>query len=130
MEGIYWPTNSGGTHYQVGESYNDAGRTGLFCQNCHNVNGAGAPHTQRNEMNGLKCVNCHVAIPHGSPQSRLIAYKSYPEPYNYGGNQALMTGFLKSSGWSRDSAYAAGNGQCTSKHDADNGVGSFESNDY
>lgn len=129
-EGTEWPTRTNGTHFLVGTSHSDASRTGVFCQNCHNVSSAGAPHTTKNEMNGLKCVNCHVAIPHGSPQSRLIAYKNFPEPYNYQGNQALLTGFLKSGGWSRDSAFAKSNGQCTSKHDADNGENSFESNDF
>lgn len=106
----YWPTNSGGSHYVVGENKNNW--SGVFCDNCHNINvdrsgGKGAPHRAREEMDGLYCVNCHVAIPHGSPLSRLQVYDSFPEPYNYEGNRAALKGFSKANSYGDQHAYAA-----------------------
>lgn len=135
----YWPTNASGTHYRVGQSYGGSDWNGLFCKNCHNIkNGDGnSPHNQRNEMNGLYCVRCHSAVPHGSAMSRLLVYKNWPAPYNYGGNMAKLTGFRERNGYGRDDAFAgswnppeAGGDTCDDKHDADSGMGIYENSPY
>jgi hypothetical protein len=68
---------------------------GLFCKNCHEPS---TPHTYwRNNMSGggYTCVTCHVVIPHGSPVSRLIGYRTFKAPYNFGGNSLQLEGWAK-----------------------------------
>jgi len=95
----YWPKKPSGSLY----TQNDIPATGgviadLFCTNCHDVS---VPH--RTEWNstmagrGYSCVTCHVAIPHGSPVSRLIGYSNFPSPYNYNGNSLKVTAFKKNA---------------------------------
>ena len=43
------------------------------------------------------CIYCHIAVPHGSPVSRLIGYSNFPQPYNYNGNSLKLTGFVKNN---------------------------------
>lgn len=99
----------------------------LFCKNCHDPN---YPHTQwRNNMagRGFTCVTCHVTIPHGSPVSRLIGYKTFPEPYNYGGNSLLLDGWAKqvydtANTGVRTNAYGSTCGGSMGCHGSDNGA--------
>ncbi len=85
----YWPLKPDGTYYTVwGDiqfNTNDA-NDGLFCRNCHNIyvdNPNASSH--RHTFGGMSgpCVNCHIAVPHGSPISNLLGYRTFPEPYNY-----------------------------------------------
>lgn len=80
--GNYWPYKPNGNYWTIGDTVND--QPDLFCQNCH--------HTENVDVHKLKaarglttyeCVKCHVGVPHGSPVSRLMAYKSMPHPYNF-----------------------------------------------
>lgn len=91
----YWPTKPDGVTLYTMDDIGNAGDTGLFCKNCHDPS---YPHTQWS-MNmsgkGYTCVTCHMAIPHGSPVSRLIGYNTFPAPYNYGGNSLQMIGWKK-----------------------------------
>ncbi len=114
-ENKYWPTKPDGTLYTVGDIFN-GGDAGLFCKNCHdlttanvhqfkgNGGGGGRGGGGRGNFSNITCVECHVAVPHGSPVSRLIGYDSFPEPYNYQGNSLKLNGYLKSSGMSRFNA--------------------------
>lgn len=85
----YWPLKPDGTYYTVfGDvkfTTNDV-NDGLFCRNCHNifVDNPGAS-SHRHNFGGMSgpCVNCHIAVPHGSPVSNLLGYRTFPEPYNY-----------------------------------------------
>ncbi len=114
LKGQYkdWPENSAtGQPWHIGDvldanGYNLAVTGEIFCLNCHNIeavagndaiNGA---HRIKSTMESLitpgtyvKCINCHVAVPHGSPVSRLIGYYNFPEPYNYNGNSLMLTGY-------------------------------------
>lgn len=135
-----WPTNSSGNHYQVGEASGKRNWSGVFCENCHNLASANFPHITKEEMDGLYCVRCHIAIPHGSPLSRLQAYVTFPEPYNYQGNMVKLNGFVKqapgsynrdhaSAGtWSPSGTETTGTGNCGDKHD-ENAAGA-ESSPY
>lgn len=67
----------------------------LFCMNCHDILHPHDKWRQNMAGRGYSCVQCHVAIPHGSPVSRLIGYKNWPAPYNYGGNSLAMEGWKK-----------------------------------
>jgi hypothetical protein len=90
----YWPAKSTGVLYTMDDIQNGTD-DGVICKNCHDIL---IPHDKwRTQMSGggYACVECHVAIPHGSPVSRLIGYKTWPEPYNYGGNMLRMTGWKK-----------------------------------
>ncbi len=114
LKGQYkdWPENSAtGQPWHIGDAL-DAGGYNLpvpgeiFCLNCHTIervagndaiNGA---HRIKSTMESMitpgtyvKCINCHVAVPHGSPVSRLIGYYNFPEPYNYNGNSLMLTGY-------------------------------------
>jgi len=93
--GTYWPVAPGGALWNI-----DAAMTAnpdLFCQNCHatqdvpihQFKSSGAGFTN------VVCVNCHVAVPHGSPLSRLMGYSNFPEPYNYGGNSLKLTQYKR-----------------------------------
>ncbi|WP_457639104.1 cytochrome c3 family protein [Persephonella sp.] len=84
-----WPLKPDGTPYTVGDIYN-GGDTGLFCKNCHDLTQAAVHEFKGNRSRpprfpNIACVECHVAVPHGSPVSRLIGYTVMPEPYNYNG---------------------------------------------
>lgn len=122
-ENQYWPTKPDGiTLYTMDDLGQDGtvdpalDDTGLFCKNCHDPE---RPHTDWwNKMagKGYQCVECHVAIPHGSPVSRLFGYSSFPAPYNYGGISLKTTlGYRKNAFTIVDSAdisstHAGGNG--------------------
>ena len=86
----YWPTKPDGTLFSLSDIQSDGSVPDLFCANCHNLN---YPHKQWGGMMAgvdAACVECHVAIPHGSPVSRLIGYTNFPEPYNYNYNGTKM----------------------------------------
>ncbi|GAB4388403.1 MAG: hypothetical protein Kow0025_07460 [Thermodesulfovibrionales bacterium] len=98
--GRYWPTKSDGTLWRLNTA--DAGDPNLFCNNCHEIYGAGGwknnVHSKGDHhKESIACVGCHVAVPHGSKRSRLIGYGSDPAPYNHNGNSLLITGFRKAS---------------------------------
>ncbi|WP_457625721.1 cytochrome c3 family protein [Persephonella sp.] len=110
-----WPADENGRLYKVGDIFgtsSDGGTTdGLFCVNCHNLENAEVHQFKGNGgccggmggggMGGgfadFPCVYCHVAVPHGSPVSRLIGYDNFPEPYNYMGNSLKLDGFVKNN---------------------------------
>ncbi len=86
----YWPTKPDGTLFTTADIQADGTVPDLFCANCHNLN---YPHKQwgwRMSRWTFACVECHVAVPHGSPVSRLIGYTNFPEPYNYNHNGVLQ----------------------------------------
>ncbi|WP_200762555.1 cytochrome c3 family protein [Nitrosophilus alvini] len=113
----YWPEDPNGNLFSTGQIQADGTIPDLFCSNCHNLN---YPHKQwawKMERYDIACVRCHVAIPHGSPVSRLIGYANFPEPYNYnynGTKQLLIYGYKKASPTSLDissnNVYAPGCG--------------------
>ena len=113
-----WPTKPDGTLYTTGDV--KAGTTqGLFCTNCHDLTQAQVHMlTWPPPMRSIACVKCHVAVPHGSPISRLIGYDTMPEPYNYNYNgilQLRMSGFKWNNTISNRDAYApscGGGGMC------------------
>ncbi len=112
-ENNYWPEKPDGSLYTVGDIY-DGGDNGLFCKNCHDLttanvhqfkgSGSGGMGGMGGSFRNYTCVNCHVAVPHGSPVSRLIGYDSFPEPYNYNGNSLKLDGYQKTSGIFRGAA--------------------------
>jgi len=54
----------------------DGTTDGLFCTNCHDLTQAEVHMMWRPmPMRSIACVECHVAVPHGSPVSRLIGYE-------------------------------------------------------
>ncbi len=110
----YWPTKPDGTLFRTGDIQSDGNVPDLFCANCHNLN---YPHKQwamPMQRRNIACVECHVAVPHGSPVSRLIGYENFPEPYNYNYNGTKMlkiTGYKKanpSTSHRRDNIYVGG----------------------
>ncbi|WP_297473612.1 cytochrome c3 family protein [Persephonella sp.] len=120
-----WPTKPDGTLYTTGDVKAVANGTdpnaldGLFCINCHDLTQAD-PHmlTWPRPMRSIACVKCHVAVPHGSPISRLIGYETMPEPYNYNYNGTLqlrIRGFKWNTTMSNRDVYApscGGGGMC------------------
>ncbi len=130
----YWPTKPDGTLFSTGDIQADGTVPDLFCANCHNLN---YPHKQwawRMERFDFACVKCHVAVPHGSPVSRLIGYDNFPEPYNYnynGTKQLVINGYKKANpqgNYSASNVYSpgCGGGGCHGGQDypyADNGAG-------
>ena len=89
-ENNYWPLKPDGTYYTVWDDiawHTNDKNDGLFCRNCHNIYAdvPGGASSHRFTFGGMAgaCVNCHVAVPHGSPVSNLIGYRSFPEPYNF-----------------------------------------------
>lgn len=93
----YWPKKSTGVLYTLDDIQNGTAG-GVICMNCHDIN---HPHDKwRNSManKGFACVECHVAVPHGSPVSRLMGYAGWPAPYNY---QVAGVGMLKMAGWKK-----------------------------
>lgn len=97
-ENQYWPYNANGNLYtmdDIGIAGIDPGDDGVFCKNCHDI---AYPHTiwlQKMAGKGFTCITCHVAVPHGSPVSRLLGYNTFPAPYNYGGNSLALYGYRK-----------------------------------
>ena len=80
----------------------------LFCNNCHDIPWIMSnisPHPDW-PMRNYPCVTCHVAVPHGSPVSRLIGYCYFPEPYNY--KDANGNYMLKLLGWKKDDTPTTG----------------------
>jgi hypothetical protein len=114
-----WPMKPDGVTLYTMDDLKNGTAQDLFCTNCHDVQ---RPHTDWwNKManKGYQCVECHVAIPHGSPISRLTGYKTFPAPYNYtvaGVGKLKMTGYRKNAFTLVDArdAYAthAGGGGC------------------
>ena len=152
----YWPTKAdGATLYELNDISGfegDGDDTGLFCKNCHDIN---YPHSQWQAPMGpvnsafgtapgfwvkpTDCVACHVAIPHGSPVSRLIGYKNFPSPYNYKGNSLKMQGYKKTSTLAtpgdddtRDNIYVIDPGEspCDGCHHADAVDLDYDANPY
>ncbi len=103
-ENQHWPFNANGNLYtmdDIGIAGIDPGDDGLFCKNCHDI---AYPHDQWwNKManKGFKCIECHVAVPHGSPVSRLLGYDTFPAPYNYT-DATEPNGWLKMSGYRKN----------------------------
>lgn len=100
-ENNFWPTKPDGVTLYTMDDIGNAGDTGNFCKNCHDIS---VPHTLwRNKMagRGFRCVECHVAVPHGSPVSRLLGYDTFPAPYNYADADA-PSGWLKMSGYRKN----------------------------
>ena len=97
-ENQYWPTKPDGVTLYDTDDIGTVGDAGLFCKNCHDLN---EPH--KNQWNSwmrnrnYDCVECHVAVPHGSPISRLIGYDTFPSPYNYNGTSLRFTRYIKNS---------------------------------
>lgn len=91
----YWPYKPDGVTLYTMDDLVNGTDAGLFCKNCHNPQ---VPHVNWwNKMSnkGYQCVQCHVALPHGSPNSRLIGYYNFPAPYNFQGNKLLIQGYRK-----------------------------------
>ncbi|QOY54441.1 cytochrome C [Candidatus Sulfurimonas marisnigri] len=121
----YWPADSGGTLFKSGSSNNSGNNPGVFCRNCHFIEQGGPNHTERNEMN-LECVRCHIAIPHGSPMSRLLGMTTFPAPYNYNGNKIYFTRIAKGSAtWNANQILANGP-SCSDKHRSGDQTGTAE----
>jgi len=96
----YWPTKPDGTLFTTADIQADGTAPDLFCANCHNLNYPHKQWSRRMENRDYACVECHVAIPHGSPVSRLIGYDNFPEPYNYnydGELQLKIKGYKKAN---------------------------------
>ncbi|NPB08458.1 MAG: cytochrome C [Aquificae bacterium] len=104
--GKYWPKDPNGNFFTPdGILSGTQNVDDLFCNNCHDIPWIMqnvSPHNSwrgRGVMQRAACVECHVAIPHGSPVSRLIGYDYFPAPYNYRddfGNPMLkLRGFRK-----------------------------------
>ncbi|MDQ7056839.1 MAG: hypothetical protein Q9M89_10520 [Persephonella sp.] len=128
----YWPADANGRLYKVGDIFGTTGFTtnGLFCVNCHNLENAEV-HQYKGNKNKFKdyaCVYCHVAVPHGSPVSRLIGYENFPQPYNYNGNSLKLNGFKKIIGLKKWQASSI-NPLCHPAHKAEAGV-NYDPNPY
>ncbi len=108
----YWPTDPMGDLYTLQDINTQTGVGGIFCVNCHDLTKAPVHASKINLGFDFPCVYCHIAVPHGSPVSRLMGYKSFPEPYNYNGNSLRLSGFRKNpEGYRHDNAWAEpGNG--------------------
>ena len=131
----YWPLKPDGvTLYTMDDLKNNTDQ-GLFCANCHDPD---RPHTDWwNKManRGLQCVQCHVTVPHGSPVSRLIGYRGWPLPYNYGGNKLAMEGYRKNTFTQVDQndVYAPSDAACSGMgcHGTDDSAnGAYDANPY
>lgn len=130
-ENNYWPTKPDGVTLYDTNDIGNGGDTGLFCKNCHDLN---EPHKNQwaswMRNRNFSCVTCHVAVPHGSPISRLIGYSNFPAPYNYKGNSLRVTGFVKNGLTNINrgdvSGSGCGGGMC---HGFSSG-GSFDSNPF
>ena len=104
----FWPAGPDGRVFDIRDIDNASAQ--IFCKNCHDLTKVQVHKFKKENGPFLSCINCHVAVPHGSPVSRLIGYRTFPEPYNYQGNSLGLTGFRKNpSGMIdiKDNAYAA-----------------------
>ena len=128
----YWPASSTGVLFSLSDIRNNTNNwsTELFCVNCHPLYSGGtwmnnvhSQHSTRTYTPGnvtipVYCVTCHSVIPHGSPRSRLIIYRSDPQPYVYVNgtvNFAALSGFKKASsptGYQKTNCYSTVSG-CT-----------------
>lgn len=110
-ENNYWPEKPDGSLYTVGDIFN-GGDEGLFCKNCHNLEAANVHRFKSSNMvnadfPNYPCVYCHVAVPHGSPVSRLIGYDSFPQPYNYNGDSLKLDGYEKAPYMAKSNAHSS-----------------------
>ncbi len=112
--GKYWPLDRQGNFFTPwGISMGLQNVNDLFCNNCHDIpwimNNV-RPHNIVKVMMQAPCVDCHVAVPHGSPVSRLIGYCYFPEPYNYkdinGRFRLRLAGFKKDFTLKKANAYS------------------------
>lgn len=113
--GKYWPRDRNGNFF-IPDQISDQNVNDLFCNNCHDIlwiMDNVAPH-YASAMQKYPCVACHVAIPHGSPVSRLIGYCYFPEPYNYKDTNGNY--MLRLWGWVKD--YNGGSWNTGDKKDA------------
>lgn len=125
-ENQYWPKKPDGVTLYTIADIGNAGDTGVLCKNCHDIKHPHDKWTSYMSRAAIPCVQCHVAIPHGSPVSRLIGYNTFPAPYNYGGTSLKMTGWKKgfynaADVGTRGNAYSpdcGGGGMC---HNTNNG---------
>ncbi len=151
----YWPASSSGKLFSLNDisgqdkaespynGLNSNWSSELFCLNCHNSfpssnkndwkNKAHQEHGDRDynptpdaKKHNAYCIACHSAVPHGNKRSRLIVYRSEPEPYTYwsgGNNYSALTGFKKVSGpfiYDKIDCKSSVNG-CSGKHDSGTG---------
>ncbi|MDD2780056.1 cytochrome c3 family protein [Sulfuricurvum sp.] len=93
--GKYWPKAPSGVLWNIDAAL--AVSPDLFCQNCHETQDVPIHQFKSGgrQFTNVVCVNCHVAVPHGSPLSRLMGYSNFPEPYNYGGNSLKLTQYKR-----------------------------------
>jgi hypothetical protein len=121
----YWPKKSTGVLYTLTDIFNGTD-TGVICKNCHDILIPHAYWTQnmKNQAGNTPCVGCHVAVPHGSPVSRLIGYSTWPAPYNYGGNSLKMLGWKKNGIYNPLDAGTRNNAWTSTPTTCVNGMGS------
>ncbi len=124
-ENNYWPTDPNGNLYTTSDIGN-SGQDGLFCANCHNLKEPHKNRWRRMTRINIACVECHVAVPHGSPVSRLMGYSNFPAPYNYNGNSLTMTGFVKNA----LSSVSRGDVRSSSRACRCHGMGGFGGGSY
>jgi len=122
-ENNFWPTKDGSTVLYDTNDIGTIGDTGLFCKNCHNLNEPHKTRWSRMTRINIACVECHVAIPHGSPISRLMGYSNFPAPYNYGGNSLTMSGFKKNALNNINRGDVASNNRACRCHGGGGGMG-------
>jgi len=109
----------------LGRSYSDsnAGLNNLFCKNCHTINSGDttAPHSEKNEMANISCLRCHSKIPHGTPNKRLIIFRTDPAPYQYQ-NQSYLLNYTGGFGSGSITAICdnCGGNSCSDKHSTAN----------
>ncbi|WP_456403077.1 cytochrome c3 family protein [Persephonella sp.] len=147
----FWPTDQNGRLYKVGDIFgtsSDGGTTqGLFCVNCHKLENAAVHQFKGGVLGGgmggggmgggmgsfpdFPCVYCHVAVPHGSPVSRLIGYSNFPQPYNFNGNSLQLTGFVKNNILQRwDAKASSWTCRCHRMGGGMGGGGNYDPNPY
>jgi len=135
----YWPASSTGVLFSLADVRNNANNwsTELFCVNCHILydgswkNNVHSNHDTRTYTpdggsgnHPFYCITCHSVIPHGSPRSRLIVYRTDPQPYVYVNGTviyAMLYGFKKTTpnNYSGSNCYTP-SGQC-SRHNTNAG---------
>ncbi len=105
--GQYWPANSAGTLWTLGDAWNNTNNfdAQCVCKNCHpiksgtawlnNAHSGDPGKLSETRHNAKLCINCHIAVPHGSKRSRLIGYTTDPAPYDYNDNTLKVTGVRK-----------------------------------
>lgn len=131
----YWPYGPDGVLYDLDDI--SAGTTGIFCANCHDLN---VPHEDWGSFmasQNFNCVACHVAVPHGSPISRMLGYTNFPSPYNYydplaGSFSLHINGFRKNGVTDINRGDMNGDGSCNARpcHYDDSANGAYDVNPY